>query len=791
MAYCPLVIRLTPGDLVKIEKLQTLQEFQMRKGEQHLWIWDIEGELARERQPLSGSHLQPVSAPRGPRPHFLPPLRAPPPPRTPPLLDRLPPPARLCPSPTLRAPPSWLRPSFGPRSRPAPAPPPPPPGTAARVVRLPASCRSPPGPALIRAPPTAPPPAPPRARPYPLPALQRAPRMGTSLASCRSPPGPALLRAPPSSGPRPNPRPRLAPPSGPRPRPRPSSGLLPLPPALPPGPAPVPTPSRTAARLVARASPASCGSPPRLRPISSGPRPGPAPITSLHCSALHGSRASLAAAQAASSASLAAKTLRPSWGRGSAGLRAERTPSRPSPAARRPSLRGRGSLLAGYLGESYRRGEGRRPPPQKFLLLTEGPRVGSAPGGGRSRSFEPEGPGRPHRPLGEFARVQMRRLGSRTRAARSRCSADLGREEGAVSTLAPPGRAAEQRAGPTPLRPRALSPRPSFPRLGDVPTPVSLQPRFSLSTPQASGTPGPAVVGGSREDPELQEVETLGRGEWLSPVVAERQERKGKEALTQGGGTAMRREGSPPGVGWAGGQEDLRIRGHPERGSVDRQKGPNGAGRLGLTTPAPAAWGAPRVGVVVLGPKTFPAQDSCPPEPGFLRVGSPPFPPQEARKPETLTRPSGTRAVRKAQQPAALLGVLLTLVQVGTGQAAQRPESGGSGEGPRPPSSERRVAGYHPHRWQAGSPPGRASLAPRSILAAPELEPPVPERLATERGAGGALPPSQQSCSEKFPGNETQEQKKGTKAERVELVCRPVGKRRGPSPRRPLQQTGI
>lgn len=81
----------------------------------------------------------------------------------------------------------------------------------------------------------------------------------------------------------------------------------------------------------------------------------------------------------------------------------------------------------------------------------------------------------------------------------------------------------------------------------------------------------------------------------------------------------------------------------PSARSVDRQKGPNGAGRLGLTTPSPAAWGAPRVGMVVLGPKTFPAQDSCPPEPGFLRVGSPPFPPQEARKPETLTQPSGTR----------------------------------------------------------------------------------------------------------------------------------------------------
>lgn len=335
--------------------------------------------------------------------------------------------------------------------------------------------------------------------------------MGTSLTSCRSLPGPALLRAPPSSGPRPTPgpasRPHLGPALGPAP-----PGSSPFLPPFHRAPPPSPHPPRTAARSVGRASPASCGSPPRLRPISSGPRPCPAPITSLHCSALHGSRASLAAAQAASSASLAAKTLRPSWGRGAAGLRAERTPSRPSPAGRRPSLRGRGSLLAGYLGESYRRGEGRRPPPQKFLLLTEGPRVGSAPGGGRSRSFEAEGPGRPHRPLGEFARVQMRRLGSRTRAARSRCSAGLGREEGAVSTLAPPGRAAEQRAGPTPLRPRALSPRPSFPRLGDVPTPVSLQPRFSLPPPQASGTPGPAVVGGSREDPELQEVETLGRG---------------------------------------------------------------------------------------------------------------------------------------------------------------------------------------------------------------------------------------------------------------------------------------
>lgn len=30
------MIKLTPGELVKIEMLQTLQEFQMRKGEQHL-----------------------------------------------------------------------------------------------------------------------------------------------------------------------------------------------------------------------------------------------------------------------------------------------------------------------------------------------------------------------------------------------------------------------------------------------------------------------------------------------------------------------------------------------------------------------------------------------------------------------------------------------------------------------------------------------------------------------------------------------------------------------------------
>ena len=235
---------------------------------------------------------------------------------------------------------------------------------------------------------------------------------------------------------------------------------MPAPPRPRPRPRPHPLPALQRSRPVARL-PASCRSPPRLRPTSSGPRPGPAPITSLHCSALRGSRASLAAAQAASSASLAAKTLRPSWGRGAAGLRAERTPPRPSPAARLPSLRGRGSLLAGHPGESYRRGEGRRPPPQKFLLLTQGPRVGSAPGGGRSRSFEAEGPGCPHRPLGEFARVQMRRLGSRTRAARSHCSAGLGREEGAASALCPPGRAAEQRAGPTRLRPRALRPRPS------------------------------------------------------------------------------------------------------------------------------------------------------------------------------------------------------------------------------------------------------------------------------------------------------------------------------------------
>ena len=45
-------------------------------------------------------------------------------------------------------------------------------------------------------------------------------------------------------------------------------------------------------------------------------------------------------------------------------------------------------------------------------------------------------------------------------------------------------------------------------------------------------------------------------------------------------------------------------------------------------------------------------------------------------------------------------------------------------------------------------------------------------------------------------GNETQEQKKGTKAERVELGCRPVGKRGPLPPETPaadwhlIQQTG-
>ena len=42
------------------------------------------------------------------------------------------------------------------------------------------------------------------------------------------------------------------------------------------------------------------------------------------------------------------------------------------------------------------------------------------------------------------------------------------------------------------------------------------------------------------------------------------------------------------------------------------------------------------------------------------------------------TQPSrAPQAVRKAQQPAALLGVLLTLAQVGTGQAARRSASEG------------------------------------------------------------------------------------------------------------------
>ena len=324
-----------------------------------------------------------------------------------------------------------------------------------------------------------------------------------SLASCRSPPGSALLRAPPFTRAPPSAPPRATPPPGSSPTSsRPFSG--PRPPTGPrPGPAPHHLPALQRSRRVARL-PASCRSPPRLRPTSSWPRPCPAPIASPHCSALGGSRASLAAAQAASSASLAAKTLRPSWGRGAAGLRAERTPPRPSPAARRPSLRGRGSFLAGHLGESYRRSEGRRPPPQKFLLLTEGPRVGSAPGGGRSRSFEAGGPGRPHRPLGEFARVQMRRLGSRTREAGSRSSAGLGREEGAASTLGPPGQAAEQRAGPTPLRPRALRPRPSSRATGTSPLPSRPPLRASAVSSRGSlclhlklrGHPAPPSWGG-------------------------------------------------------------------------------------------------------------------------------------------------------------------------------------------------------------------------------------------------------------------------------------------------------
>lgn len=96
--------------------------------------------------------------------------------------------------------------------------------------------------------------------------------------------------------------------------------------------------------------------------------------------------------------------------------------------------------------------------------------------------------------------------------------------------------------------------------------------------------------------------------------------------------------------GWPGGGGWTPHRSHrPSSFRSQCGRRPNGAGRLGLTAPSPAAWGRPQGGGAVLGPEMFPAQDSCPPEPGFLRVGSPPFPPQEARKPETLIRPSGTR----------------------------------------------------------------------------------------------------------------------------------------------------
>lgn len=99
--------------------------------------------------------------------------------------------------------------------------------------------------------------------------------------------------------------------------------------------------------------------------------------------------------------------------------------------------------------------------------------------------------------------------------------------------------------------------------------------------------------------------------------------------------------------GWGGGRGD----GPPHRS----HRAPSFLSQCGQTERAQRCWeagpyhtlssslGVPTGRGAVLGPETLPAQDSCPPEPGSLRVGSPPSPPQEARKPEPLTQPSGTR----------------------------------------------------------------------------------------------------------------------------------------------------
>ena len=75
--------------------------------------------------------------------------------------------------------------------------------------------------------------------------------------------------------------------------------------------------------------------------------------------------------------------------------------------------------------------------------------------------------------------------------------------------------------------------------------------------------------------------------------------------------------------------------GQTERAQRCWEAGPHHA--LSSSLGVPTGQGA------VLDPETLPAQDSCPPKPGSLRVGSPPSPPQEARKPEPLTQSSGTR----------------------------------------------------------------------------------------------------------------------------------------------------
>lgn len=120
-------------------------------------------------------------------------------------------------------------------------------------------------------------------------------------------PAPLLLVLRPSSR-----TPPLLPDSSPSCQVCPSS-RAPPPPVRSPPPPRTPPPPPGPLSLLPFPSPSS-GTPP--------PPPTPPPASSPHCSAHHGSRASLAAAQAASSASLAAKTLGPSWGRGAAGLRA-------------------------------------------------------------------------------------------------------------------------------------------------------------------------------------------------------------------------------------------------------------------------------------------------------------------------------------------------------------------------------------------------------------------------------------------------------------------------------------